>query len=133
MGNPGLVVTDEIIAKVERLASTGLNLIQIGQVLGYSERAMFNYKKKYPELDAAWRRGKYKAIAQMANVIYKNAIEKEETAAAKYWLDRQGGTSWKDAIDVNLVPKPMIIERFSGGKEVVLGVEDGEIIENDKD
>jgi hypothetical protein len=130
VNEPALEVTKELMAKVERMAATGLNLIQIGMALGLSEKTIRNYKKRHPELQEAWARGKWKAVTVVSNALFEKATEDKDVNAIKFYLTHQGGDSWKEKIDVNLVPKPMIIERYASEKEVVLGTADSVDVED---
>ncbi len=124
MAHPALEVNKDLLTKIERLASRGMSMPNIASVLGISEGTFYEYKKKYPQINEAWRKGKYKGISEVANAIYSKAIDEGSVDAMKFILGRQGGKEWREEMDINLIPKPTIIKRFGSDEQIVLGTEE---------
>lgn len=66
-------VTPALLRKVERLASRGLTVIQIGISLGWCEDTIHKKKKENPELAEAIRSGQSKGIETVSNSLFKSA------------------------------------------------------------
>jgi len=127
---PALIIDKALLKRIEGYASRGLSLPKIAGILGIHIATLHKYKNKHPEINEAWRRGKYKGEAEVASALFEKAIE-GSVDAQKYYLSRQGGKEWREEVDVNLIPKPTIIERFNSDKEVVLGASEYKEIEDD--
>lgn len=102
-----LEVNQELIDKIESMAGLA-NECQIADALGICQDTFGEYKKRYPEILEAVKRGKSKRILKMADKIYRDGIEGNITAAI-FYLKCQAG--WKETqILQHETPQPLIIE-----------------------
>ena len=136
MAAPALIVNKELLDEIEEYASRGLTIAKIAEILGISEGTLYEYKRNYPKITQAWRKGKYKGCYAVANALFKKATEEGSVDAQKFYLSRRGGAEWREEIDLTIAPKPTVIERFRDNKddpiqEVVLGTEDYTIGEDE--
>lgn len=67
-------VTPKLIKKVGKLAAAGLNIIQIGQSLGWSEDTIHKKKREHPELAESIIKGQATGIEQVTNKLHKRAV-----------------------------------------------------------
>ena len=74
VGRKPLEITPAIIQKAEKLASLGMNKVQIAQALGMGESTLYEKMDAYPEFADAIKAGKAKGIALVTNKL----IEKME-------------------------------------------------------
>lgn len=81
------------MAKVEALASRGLNNEQIASALGISERKLYYSKKFSAEFADAIKRGKAKGIVKVANALMEKALAGDTTAMI-FFLKAQG--NWRE-------------------------------------
>ena len=102
-----LEVNQELIDKIESMAGLA-NECQIADALGICQDTFGEYKKRYPEILEAVKRGKSKRILKMADKIYRDGIEGNITAAI-FYLKCQAG--WKEMQSIELdARKPFILE-----------------------
>ncbi len=89
--------------EVTNLAARGLTQEQIGAALGVTIRTITNRLNDDPEFASAYEQGRAKGIAKVANALFKNAVEQNNTAAQIFFLKSRGG--WKEVdkqeIEVN--------------------------------
>lgn len=73
-------VKDKLIV-IEKWARDGLTELQIAKNLGISKSTCEEYKKRYPDFQAAIKKGKEPFIAEVENALAKRALgfEYEET------------------------------------------------------
>ena len=134
MANLALVVDKDLLKKIEGFASRGITMRGMASLLGIATGTLYEYRKRFPEINDAWRKGKYKGAVLAGSAIMdiiQDEKHKDRLRAAEFYLSRQHGDNWRDKIDVNLIPKPTIIERFNSDKEVVLGAAEYSEIEDD--
>ena len=94
-GRPPYEVTEEVIAKCEKLAAQGLTLEQIAQVLGITYKTLNEKKKEFSDLSDAIKRGQAKGIAQVSNKLYGKALEGDNTAMI-FYLKNRDPENWQD-------------------------------------
>ena len=86
-------ITDDLIAKAESLAASGLTIEEIAGCLGMGERTLYEKKASYPQLKQAISDGHHKGIGMMANNLVK--LAKAGNAAANiFWLKARA--KWRD-------------------------------------
>jgi len=98
-----VVLTKEDIAKIQGLASRGLNQEQIIRVMGLSNGTFYKLKKTCAELLEAIKSGKAKGIAEMSNALYEEAIKKKNMTGMIFFLKCQAG--WKETQQIELAGK----------------------------
>ena len=67
-------ITDKLITLLHRLALLGLQDKEIAEVVGVSAAAIAEWKRNYPEVDKAIKKGKKVADAKVARALYQKAI-----------------------------------------------------------
>lgn len=80
--------TSQDLKEIEMLAGMGLNQQQIGDVKGMHRDTL----RKYAQ--AAYTRGKAKAIARVAQTAFEMAVSGKNTALTIFYLKTQGG--WRE-------------------------------------
>jgi len=123
MGRPPIEITSELCKNAEALASQGLTLKQIANVLRMGESTLHEKKADFLEFAEAIKRGQDKGVAVVVNAMFENAkgvtisedkviklpgggekvvrIEKKlapNVVAGIFYLKNRGG--WKDKHDV---------------------------------
>lgn len=96
-GTSKFEVTDEILVKVQALASQGLTTAQIGDVLGVHERTIYNYKKNNVQFLQAIKEGQAKGVATISNALFKSAKSGQVTSMI-FWLKNRAPDEWKDRV-----------------------------------
>lgn len=79
---------------VEDQARRGLTYGQIAGLMGMSDAAFAQRRKKYPEIEEAFLCGRSKGISKVAETLYEAAISGEDMASTRFYLEKRGG--WKD-------------------------------------
>jgi len=105
-GGPKLIVfDDEQIKQVEKLSAM-LNKEQLADFMGVSHVTMIAIEGRQPEVSLAYKRGKAKAIAGMAQSLVAQARD-GNVSAAMFYLKTQAGWKERQALDIT-----------SGGKKI---------------
>jgi DNA-binding XRE family transcriptional regulator len=91
-GRPLTVFTEDKIIQVEKLASV-LSKAQLADYLNISENTFRAIEERQPEVSEAYKRGKAKAIGNVATNLIQQA-QAGNTTAAIFYLKTQAG--WKE-------------------------------------
>lgn len=67
-------ISDEGILKIEGWARDGLTDEQIAQNMGIRRQTLYDWKKKYPDISDALKRGKEVVDRQVENALLKRAL-----------------------------------------------------------
>lgn len=67
-------ISDEGILKIEGWARDGLTDEQIAQNMGIRRQTLYDWKKKYPDISDALKRGKVVVDRQVENALLKRAL-----------------------------------------------------------
>lgn len=97
-------LTPEGLIRLRGWAMDGLDDEQIARdKVGVSRQTLYNWRKKYKEIDEALRMGKDVADRQVENALYTAAIEGNVTAII-FWLKNRKPDKWRDMknIDANI-------------------------------
>lgn len=97
-------LTPEGLIRLRGWAMDGLDDEQIARdKVGVSRQTLYNWRKKYEEIDEALRMGKDVADRQVENALYTAAIEGNVTAII-FWLKNRKPDKWRDMknIDANI-------------------------------
>lgn len=78
------------IPLVEKWARDGLTEMQIAKNLGISKTTLEDYKKNYPNLSNALKKGKEVLIVELENALIKKALGYEYEQSKKYIKDEDG-------------------------------------------
>ena len=94
MGRPvTIIITDEMLARIEMMAGWGLSLTQIAAVMGISERALLIKKANESRVNAALEAGKAKAQGRVGKSLFERAVEGDVAAIRWYEMTRAGRTA----------------------------------------
>lgn len=97
-------LTPEGLIRLRGWAMDGLDDEQIARdKVGVSRQTLYNWRKKYEEIDEALRMGKDVADRHVENALYTAAIEGNVTAII-FWLKNRKPDKWRDMknIDANI-------------------------------
>lgn len=104
-------LTEDEIVKAGKMAGMGMTVQQIADVLGIGRAT---YERRLVDQDGV-AEGIKKAKAQLSEKLRTNAYQMAfdgNVAMTIFLLKVREG--WKESVDVNLIPKPTIIERHDG-------------------
>lgn len=91
-GRPPKTLTQEQMAQVEALAAY-LTQAQISDYFGIGERTFRDMMDRDPDISAAYKRGKAKAIGTVAQGLLQKALNGDTTSAI-FYLKTQAG--WRE-------------------------------------
>lgn len=91
-GRPRIEIDGDQVAQIEKLAAV-LTMEQIADFLGFSERTLRRRFHEDPEVLAAYKRGKQRAVAGVATNLIQQA-QSGNTTAAIFYLKTQAG--WRE-------------------------------------
>lgn len=97
-------LTPEGLIRLRGWAMDGLDDEQIARdKVGVSRQTLYNWRKKYEEIDEALRMGKDVADRQVENALFNAALEGNVTAII-FWLKNRKPDKWRDMknIDANI-------------------------------
>ena len=150
VGRPTLYDPNKHPQEAEYYASEGLINQEIAQSLGIGTTTMREWRDKYPEFEAAIKRGKKVADDKVEKSLYKRAIgqyveevkttsdgdktikiEKtqkyiSDTTAMIFWLKNRCPDKWRDKKETELTGKD------GDPIQIVTGMSDEEVIANAK-
>jgi len=98
-GTSKFEVTAEILRKVEALASQGLTMIQIGDVLGVSDRTIYRSKKNNSQFSQSIKEGQAKGVATISNALFSSAKSGNITAQI-FYLKNRAAAEWHDRKEI---------------------------------
>ena len=98
-GRKKINFTDEDIANIERWSGDGLSEAQIATLLGCSLSTIARKKREKGRFDTALKKGKTRAVQQVANQVFQNAMSGKETSAI-FFLKNRDPQNWSDRQDV---------------------------------
>lgn len=97
-GCPKTVFTAKQIEEVAELAQR-LTIGQIADYLGIGETTFYAIQRRQPEVSAAYKKGKQKAVNWVASKLMAK-IADGDTASTLFYLKTQAGWSEKQYLDV---------------------------------
>ena len=92
-GRPPVVFSQEQVAQCEALASL-LTKAQLANYFDITEKTLRAVEERQPEVSAAYRQGRAKAVGEVGSALYQSAIN-GNVNAMKFYLTTQGGWSEK--------------------------------------
>lgn len=107
-GRPARVFSQEEIAQVEALAAV-TSKKQMADYFGISETTLREIEGRQPEVSEAYKKGKAKAIAKMANSLIKQGINGNVTAQIFYlktqaqWREHSDQETLREPVTINLI------------------------------
>lgn len=97
-GRPPKALTNTDIIKVEALSAV-CTKSQMASYFGMTDKTFRAVEKRQPEVLTAYRRGRAKAIVEVATSLYQKAIEGDMRAIQLY-LKTQAGWSEKSSLEL---------------------------------
>lgn len=97
-GRPRKNLADEEIIQVESLAAV-LTVEQVADYFGIGITTFYEIMKRNKEVSERYKRGKAKAIGNVAKNLYQKAID-GDTASACFYLKTRGG--WRETSNIDL-------------------------------
>lgn len=98
-GRKKINFTDEDLANIERWSGDGLSEAQIATLLGCSLSTIARKKREKGRFDTALKKGKTRAVQQVANQVFQNAMSGKETSAI-FFLKNRDPDNWADRQEV---------------------------------
>jgi IS30 family transposase len=98
-GRKKINFTDEDLANIERWSGDGLSEAQIATLLGCSLSTIARKKREKGRFDTALKKGKTRAVQQVANQVFQNAMNGKETSAI-FFLKNRDPDNWADRQEV---------------------------------
>ena len=105
-------ITDQVIKDIRQHASRGLTKEQIAAAMGWSERTLYNKIGKHVRVLQAIKEGAASGIQKVANALFTNATEHNNTTAQIFFLKNRAPNEWKDRVAemAHDLPPPTRIE-----------------------
>ena len=82
------------LSDIEECGRRGLSFSQIAGLMGISPATFTNQRKRFPEVEAAYYRGRSRGIDRVAETLYEAATSGEDMASTRFYLEKVGG--WKE-------------------------------------
>ena len=89
--NTGSVMS---MQEIEECGRRGLSFAQIAGLMGISATTFSAQRKRHPEVEAAYFRGRSRGISKVAETLYEAATSGEDMASTRFYLEKVGG--WKE-------------------------------------
>lgn len=101
-------LTKDGLLTLEGWAREGLNDEQIAHNIGIHVGTLYEWKKKYRELDEAIKRGKRPVDIQVENALYRSALGFKQTLKKPVKLRRKDGSEYIEYADEEVYIAPQI-------------------------
>lgn len=116
-------LTDDGLLLLEGWARSGLIDEQIAEKIGISRSTLSEWKKKFPDISDALKKGKEIVDYQVEQALLKKALEGDTTALI-FWMKNRCPEKWRDK------PKEVLVMQDKPA-DVVLTIEDREALLQD--
>ncbi len=83
---------------LEGWARDGLIDEQIAKNIGIKRQTLYDWKKRYPDISDALKKGKEVVDFEVENALLKNAMS-GDTVAQIFWLKNRKPSKWRDSRD----------------------------------
>ena len=106
-------ITDDVLKDIKKHASRGLTKQQIADAMGWSRSTLHNKTKNNVDVLQAIKEGSAQGIEKVANALFTNATEHNNTTAQIFYLKNRAPDEWKDRVPEGLgnnQPAPQSIE-----------------------
>lgn len=88
-------ITPDGLTLLQGWAREGLTDEQLAHNIGINPDTLYAWKKKYPEISEALKKGKDVVDFEVENAMLKSALEGNVTAQI-YWLKNRKAIQWRD-------------------------------------
>ena len=92
-------LTEQDYQQISLWAGDGLSELQIATLLGCSISTITREKKRNEQFEHAIKKGRYRAVQQVANKVFQNAMDGKETSAI-FFLKNRDPDNWADRQEV---------------------------------
>lgn len=99
-GRKRITFTDEDYLNITKWAGLGLSETQIADNLGVGISTITRNKKRNERFEQALKKGRSKAIEQVTNALFNNAVHDNNTTAQIFYLKNRDATNWSDRTQV---------------------------------
>lgn len=97
-GKYGYWLTDEGLTLLRGWARNGLTDKEIADNANINPATLYDWKKKYPEIDEALKKGKEVVDFQVEDALLKRALDGDTTAQI-FWLKNRRPDRWRDKLE----------------------------------
>lgn len=94
-GKPEWVPNEETYEQIEELAEEGYMTDQVSVALGICPATFYNKQKIYPEMAAAYKRGRIKSNGAVTSAMFEKA-KKGDTGSMVFWLCNRDPDNWQN-------------------------------------
>ena len=91
-------ITEQVLKDIKHHASRGLTRRQIAAAMGFSHVTLYDKIKKDPNVLNAIKEGEASGLQQVANALFLNATEHNNTTAQIFYLKNRAPEEWKDRV-----------------------------------
>ena len=99
-GRKRITFTDEDYLNITKWAGLGLSETQIADNLGVGISTITRNKNRNERFEQALKKGKAKAIEQVTNALFNNAVHENNTTAQIFYLKNRDSSNWSDRTQV---------------------------------
>jgi predicted DNA-binding protein (UPF0251 family) len=108
--------TEEELLKLKHFSGLGLNQRELAEIMNISESTLRRRKKDSELFERYMREGQTKAVTDVANALYVNAVENNNIEAQKFFLKNRADNIYKDRVE-NVHATINLNDVISGAKE----------------
>ena len=108
--------TEEELLKLKHFSGLGLNQRELAEIMNISESTLRRRKKDSELFERYMREGQTKAVTDVANALYVNAVENNNIEAQKFFLKNRADNIYKDRVE-NVHATINLNDVLSGAKE----------------
>ncbi len=87
--------SDDGLVLLQGWAQDGLTDIQIAERIGVNRATLYDWKKRFPAISDALKRGKEVVDYEVQNVLLEKALSGDTTALI-FWLKNRRPDKWRD-------------------------------------
>jgi len=91
-------ITEDVIKDIRKHASRGLTKKQIAAAMGWAESTIYKKINENIDVSKAIKEGAASGIKQVANALFQNATDHNNTTAQIFFLKNRAPDEWKDRV-----------------------------------
>ncbi len=134
-GRPSFRINPEVLDKVEKLSSLGLNNDQMAVMLGCSRSTFYKAQTGNPEFAHSILKGKTSGILNVCNALFNNALD-GSVAAQIFFLKNRSPDQWNQEtrrvrmeVEVTKMSDSQLLTELSQDTELLQSLRQLELIE----